>query len=249
MLKKVISFLLLVVLAVPSMASAKEIVFAADATWPPMEMLDANKQIVGFAPELLVAIGKAAGFTPVVKNTAWDGIFAGLIAGKYDAVSSSVSITDERKNQMLFSDPYFEVKQAVVVHKGSGLKSVEDLKGKTVGAQIGTTGYFAVKSLPGVTAKTYDEVGLAIEDLFSGRIQAVSCDDPVAANYALLQAEYAAKLEIGFIIPNTTPEFYGFAFPKNKKGEENAKLVNQGLAKVKADGTYDALVKKWLGRK
>lgn len=245
--KNVIAFLLLVILAIPSMASAKEIVFAADATWPPMEMLNDQKQIVGFAPDLLQAIGKAAGFTPVVKNVAWDGIFAGLMAGKYDAVSSSVSITDERKNAMLFSDPYFEVKQAVIVQKNSGIKKPDDLKGKTVGAQIGTTGYFAVKDLKGVTAKTYDEVGLAVEDLYSGRINAVSCDDPVAANYALLQPEYKDKLEIAFILPSEDKEFYGFAFPKNKKGEENAKLVNEGLAKIKADGTYDAIAKKWFG--
>lgn len=245
--KNVFAFLLLVILAIPSMASAKEIVFAADATWPPMEMLNDQKQIVGFAPDLLQAIGKAAGFTPVVKNVAWDGIFAGLMAGKYDAVSSSVSITEERKNAMLFSDPYFEVKQAVIVQKTSGIKKPEDLKGKTVGAQIGTTGYFAVKDLKGVTAKTYDEVGLAVEDLYSGRINAVSCDDPVAANYALLQPEYKDKLEIAFILPSEDKEFYGFAFPKNKKGEENAKLVNEGLAKIKADGTYDAIAKKWFG--
>ncbi|MEG6550509.1 basic amino acid ABC transporter substrate-binding protein [Desulfocurvibacter africanus] len=249
MLKKIISFLLLVVLAVPAMASAKDIVIASDATWPPMEMLDSSKKVVGFAPDMLQAIGKAAGFNPVIKNVAWDGIFAGLIAGKYDMVSSSVSITDERKNAMLFSEPYFEVKQAVIVQKGSGIKSAADLTGKTVGAQIGTTGYFAAKALKGVTAKTYDEVGLAIEDLYSGRINAVSCDDPVAANYALLQPEYSDKLEIAFILPSEEKEYYGFAFPKNKKGEENVALVNKGLAKIKADGTYDAIVKKWFSAK
>jgi len=247
--KKTISFLLLILLAIPSMASAKELTIAADATWPPMEMLDANKKIVGFAPDLLEAIGKAAGFKPVIRNTAWDGIFGGLIAGKYDLVSSSVSITDERKNAMHFSDPYFEVKQAVVVQKGSGIKSVADLTGKSVGAQIGTTGYFAVRGLQGVTARTYDEVGLAIEDLFNGRIQAVSCDDPVAADYALMQPTYAAKLEIAFIMESEEKEYYGFAFPKTKKGEENAKLVNQGLAKIKADGTYDKIYNKWFGAK
>ena len=87
-------------------ALARDVVFAVDATYPPMEMLDADKNVVGFAPELVMAIGKAAGFTPILKNTAWDGIFAGLAAGRYDAICSSVSITEDRSKNMDFTDPY-----------------------------------------------------------------------------------------------------------------------------------------------
>ena len=121
MLKKAL-LTLAVVLFLSNVAAAKTIVFASDATWPPMEMVDANKDIVGFCPDLVKAIAKAAGFTAVIKNTAWDGIFAGLSAGKYDAIASSVSITDKRKKAMDFSNPYFEVKQGVVTRKGAGIK-------------------------------------------------------------------------------------------------------------------------------
>lgn len=183
--------LLALLLVFTASVSAKTITFAADCTWPPMEMLDADKNIIGFAPELLEAMGKAGGYTVVIKNTAWDGIFAGLAAGKYDAISSSVSITEERKKAMDFSDPYFEVKQGVVVPKEAAVKSNADLKGKTVGAQIGTTGYFAAKKIKGATAKSYDEVGLAMEDLYNGRIDAVICDDAVAADYALQNPQYS----------------------------------------------------------
>ena len=114
-------------------ALARDVVFAVDATYPPMEMLDADKNVVGFAPELVMAIGKAAGFTPVLKNTAWDGIFAGLAAGRYDAICSSVSITEDRSKNMDFTDPYFDVKQGVIMPKGSSISSADDLKDKTVG--------------------------------------------------------------------------------------------------------------------
>jgi len=100
-----IALVLLALFCLASNAFAKDVVFAVDATYPPMEMVDANKNIVGFGPEIVAAMGKAGGFNPILKNTAWDGIFAGLASGKYDAIASSVSITDERKQSMDFSNP------------------------------------------------------------------------------------------------------------------------------------------------
>jgi polar amino acid transport system substrate-binding protein len=248
MLKKaLLTIMTLLLMASSVWAAEKTITFAADCTWPPMEFLDANKQITGFAPELLAAMGKAAGFTAVVKNTAWDGIFAGLPAGKYDSISSSVSITDERKKSMDFSDPYLEIKQAVIVPKASPVKDDAGLKGKKVGAQIGTTGMFAAKKIPGVEAKSYDEVGLAIEDLANGRIDAVSCDDPVAALYALKKPEYKEKLKIAYIIKSDEKEFYGW--PVKKGDKDTLALINKGLAAVKASGEYDKLKAKWFGDK
>jgi polar amino acid transport system substrate-binding protein len=180
-----IALVLLALCLMAGNALAKDIVFAVDATYPPMEMVDANKNIVGFGPDVVMAIGKAAGFNPILKNTAWDGIFAGLAGGKYDAIASSVSITEERKNTMDFTDPYFEVKQGVITAKGADIKSVADLSGKVIASQIGTTGYFVCKKIEGATAKSYDEIGLAVEDLYNGRLDAVIADDTVASNYAL----------------------------------------------------------------
>ena len=94
--------------------SAK-IVIATDATFPPMEMVDTNKNIVGFDIDLMNAAAKAGGFVVEFKNTAWDGIFAGLDNGKYDAVMSSVTITDERKGTMDFSMPYINAGQILTV--------------------------------------------------------------------------------------------------------------------------------------
>ncbi len=231
-------------LLVAHTASARTIVFASDATWPPMEMVDANKNIVGFCPDLVRAIGKAAGFTAVLKSTAWDGIFAGLAAGKYDAIASSVSITKKRKRVMDFSDPYFDVTQGVVTRKGSKIKTVADLEGKKIGAQLGTTGYFSSKKIKNAQPESYDEIGLAIENLNNGRIDAVICDNAVAAGYALQNENYKNSLKLAFMIIPDKPELLGIAVKKGNK--EVLELINKGLKAVKASGEYDRIFKKWF---
>ena len=250
MLRKVITALMLAILVLGVMSCAKKepakITIATDATWPPMEMVDTTKNIVGFDIDLMNAAAKAGGFAVEFKNTAWDGIFAGLENGKYDAVMSSVTITDERKNTMDFSLPYINAGQILVVKTETEcVTKLDDLKGKTVGAQIGTTGAFEidkVKSADKITEKTYDEIGLAFADLANGRIAGVVCDNPTAAQYALQNDTYKGKLKI--VGDRFTQEFYGVAV---KKG--NAKVldvINAGLRKVLDSGANKAIEDKWL---
>jgi polar amino acid transport system substrate-binding protein len=220
------------------------VVIATDATWPPMEFVDENtKEIVGFDVDLMKEIANAAGFNVEFKNTAWDGIFAGLAADKYDAVMSSVTITEERKKEMDFSKPYINAGQILVVQKS--LKDVtvlEDLKGKTVAAQIGTTGSFEIEKVEGVKLKTYDEIGLAFEDLVNGRIDAVVADTPVAADYALQNESYKKILKI--VGKPFTDEYYGIAVRKGNK--ELLDMFNDGLDKVLNTKTYEDIERKWL---
>ncbi len=238
-----VALLLCVVSA--SAAWGRTVVVAQDATWPPMEFLNENKEIVGFAPDFMKAVAAEAGFEVVLKNVAWDGIFAGLDAGQYDAVCSSVTITEERRKAMDFTIPYYKVRQALVVPKTLEAKTLEDMKGKTLGAQIGTTGYFTIKKSKGIKAKSYDEIGLAMEDLFNGRLDGVVCDDPVAAQYALQKAEYAAKLKIAAVL-DTGDEFYGIAVKKGDK--ELLDLLNKGIKAVQEKGIDKTIRARWLGR-
>jgi len=240
--------LLLILLGITLFAQtswARTIIIAQDATWPPMEFVNENKEIVGFDTDYMKAAAKEAGYDVELKNVAWDGIFGGLAAGKYDAICSSVTITDERKKTMDFSIPYFKVRQALVVPKSSVAKTLDDMKGKTVGAQIGTTGYFAVKEVTGIEAKSYDEIGLAMEDLFNGRIDGVVCDDPVAAQYALQRSDYAAKLQIAAVL-DTGDEYYGVAVQKGNK--EVLDLINKGIKAVQEKGIDKELRTKWIGQ-
>jgi polar amino acid transport system substrate-binding protein len=235
---------LMAVLPGPAAAAgtSRTVTVATDATWPPMEMVDANKQIVGFDVDYLRAVAKEAGFSVVFKNTAWDGIFAGLAAGRYDMIASSVTITDERKKQYDFSDPYINVGQILVVPKTEKVKALADLKGKKAGAQIGTTGAFEVKKVEGVELKTYDEIGLAFEDMAAGRISGVICDEPTAAHYALQRKEYKAKFQI--VGQPFTQESYGFVVQKGNK--DLVELLNRGIKAAKAKGIDEQLRKKWL---
>lgn len=226
--------------------SAKKVItVASDCTWPPMEFVNKDKQIVGFSVDLMKAAAKAGGYEVDIKNVAWDGIFAGLAAGKYDCICSSVTINEKRKKTMDFSAPYFEVKQAVVTNKDSSATSLDAFKGKPVGAQIGTTGFFAVKKIEGIESKSYDEIGLAMEDLFNGRLAAVVCDDPIAADFALQQEEYSKKLKIAFTVKSDKPEYLGVAVKKGNT--EILSLIDKGLEAVRADGTYDKIKAKWFG--
>ena len=132
----------------------KKVVVASDATWPPMEYVDENKNIVGFDIDLMKAIAKEGGFEVEIRNVAWDGIFAGLAAGEYDAIISSVTITPERQEKYDFSEPYINAGQIVVAAADSDITGPDaSLKGKTVAAQIGTTGAMAIEEMDDVTLR------------------------------------------------------------------------------------------------
>jgi polar amino acid transport system substrate-binding protein len=221
---------------------SQKIVVATDATWPPMQYVDEDKNIVGFDIDLMNAIAREAGLEVEYRNVAWDGIFAGLAAGEYDAVISSVTITDERRAQYDFSEPYINAGQIVVVQVGSDITGPDGLSGRTVGAQIGTTGAFAVQDMGDVTLKEYDEIGLAFEDLVAGRVDAVVCDTPVAADFALQREEYRAALKI--VGDSFTEEYYGILVQKGN-GELLAK-INRGLTAVQDKGIDEELEEKWL---
>ena len=245
MFRRVILALITLALLCGPAAAAEKFIVASDCTWPPMEMLDANKQPIGFDVDFITAVGKAAGFEVDVRNIAWDGIFGGVATGQYDIVAAATTITEERQKQFDFSDPYYEVAQAVVLPAGKSIKSRADLQGKKVGGQIGTTGVFVIRKA-GVTVdlKEYDDVGLAIQDMLGGRLDAVICDDPVALYYVNKKADTAGKLNISF--KTEEKEYYGFTVRKGRK--DLVEKLNKGIAAVKASGEDRKIAEKWLGK-
>ena len=249
-MKRIALFALAVALVIALVACERQdeadvttITVGTDATWPPMEFVNEDKEIVGYDIDLMNAIADAAGFEVEFQNTAWDGIFAGLGTGEYDAVISSVTITEDRQQTMDFSEPYINAGQVLIVQQSTtGVEALEDLQGERVGAQIGTTGAFEVGNVDGVELATYDELGLAIEDLTNGRIAGVVADTPIAADYVLQNDEYSDVLKI--VGEPFTEEFYGIAVEKGN--DEVLALINEGLAKVKEEGIPAQLEDKWL---
>ena len=244
MIRRLLLALVAVSLLCGQAMAAEKFIVATDCTWPPMDMLDANKQPIGFDVDFITAVGKAAGFEVDVRNIAWDGIFGGVATGQYDIVAAATTITEERQKQFDFSDPYYEVAQAVVLPAGKSIKSLADLQGKKVGGQIGTTGVFVIRKA-GVTVdlKEYDDVGLAIQDMLGGRLDAVICDDPVALYYVNKKADTAGKLNISF--KTEEKEYYGFTVRKGRK--DLVEKLNKGIKDVKASGVEAQLLQKWMG--
>jgi len=214
---------------------------ATDATWPPFESVnEQTKEIEGFDIDLMTAIAEKAGLEIEFLNVAWDPLLAGIAQCQYDAAISAMTITEERKKQFLFSDPYFFAGQIVTVHiNNTDIASKHDLSGKVAGAQIGTTGSFEVEKIGGATLKTYDDIGLAYQDLMNGQIDAVIADNPLALGYT---GEYPDKLKtVGEVF---TDENYGIAVCKTE--EELLAKINEGLQAVKKEGLIEELVTKWL---
>ena len=215
-------------------------VFAADATWPPFEFIDENGNLTGFEVELVPMIGEHVGVEMRVENIAWDTIFAGLANGQYDGVASGVTVTEERKQTMDFSMPIASQGQVVVVMTSSDIQSADDLTGKSVGVQIGTTGDFALDDYD-VDRRQYDDIGLAIQDMINGNLDACVCDSIIASDFVLANENYAGMLRVAGE-PFTDEEI---AIAVKKGNTELLDLVNQGLQAMMDDGSFDALKAKW----
>jgi polar amino acid transport system substrate-binding protein len=219
----------------------EKVLVATDATWPPFESInEQTKEIEGLDIDLLNAIAKEAGLEIEYVNVGFDPLLAGIAQCQYDAAISAMTITLERKKEMLFSDPYFEAGQIVTVRTdNSDISGKDSLGGKTVGAQIGTTGAITVGDMDDVTLKTYDDVGLAFQDLMNGQIDAVVADNPLALEYV---NKNSSKLKTAGEV--FTEEFYGIAICKDNT-ELQAK-INAGLRTVKAEGLIEELIQKWI---
>ncbi len=233
--------LLIVGLAVPGCSSnTGKLSVATDATWPPFEYVNTDtKAIEGFDIDVMNAIAEKAGLDIEFVNVAWDPLLAGMAQGTYDLAISSITITEDRKKDMLFSDPYFEAGQIVVVGiNNTTITGPGNLAG-LVGAQIGTTGAFEIDKIPAATLKTYDDIGFAFQDLMNGQIAAVVCDNPVALGYV---KENPTKLKtVGNVF---TDENYGIAIAK--RDADLAPKINSAIAALKAEGKFDELSAKWL---
>jgi polar amino acid transport system substrate-binding protein len=204
-------------------------------------------KIVGFDVDLVDLVAKKLGVKQEIVDTPFEGIQSGedLNARKCDIAAAAMTITDERAAKIDFSDPYFDANQALLVEKGSGIKSFEDLKGQTLGVQSGTTGklYAEEHAAPaGVELKDYEDLALELSSVKSGQIPAAINDIPVLLDYVKKnpELEVAAQFETG--------EQYGFGMKKGTSGELR-KVVNDVLAQAKSDGTYDRLYEKWFGTK
>jgi glutamine transport system substrate-binding protein len=210
----------------------------SDIPYPPFEQ-GKKGSYTGFDVELMGAIGKEIGREPEFIDSSFETIFRDVAQGKFEAVMSAATITEEREKVVAFSNPYYLSEQAILVKEGSPIKGLADLKGKVVAAQQGTTGLELGKEKAEASElRPFPEGPDADNALKAGTVEAVIIDAPVAKQ----QAEELGGIEIVEKVP--TEETYGIAV-----SQENPELVeqlNEGLKKTIEDGSYAKVYEKWF---
>jgi polar amino acid transport system substrate-binding protein len=229
----------------PAPAPAKVVVVGTDAAYAPFESQNEKGEIVGFTVDVVNAAAAKAGIQVKFVNTPWEGIFNALAQGDRDMIASSVTITDERKQTMDFSDPYFDAVQLIAVKEGSKIAKFADLKKAKVGVQTGTTGDEAVTKLLGKTntnIKRFESTPLALKELEAGGVDAVVADNGVVIHYVANNpgGKFKTVSDKEF-----APEQYGFAVKKGNT--ELLGKLNEGIAGIKADGSYNTIYAKYFG--
>ncbi len=219
---------------------AGKLVVLQDATFKPMEFKDESGKIVGFDVDMASAFAKSLGVTLEVQNINWDGIFVALTQGKGDMILSSVTITDERKKSMSFSQPYYQAGQVIAIPAGTtNIKSPSDLAGKVVAVQIDTTGQEAAEKIAGIKElRKFDggaEVMLAVEQK---KVDAAVLDVMVVLDYIKTHPNVTVTDRKPF-----TTEDIGAAFQKD--ATDLAKAFDAFVAASKKDGSYDKILGNW----
>lgn len=258
-MKKLLALLLAVILVLSLAActsaakddkpasDAAKLTMATEATFPPYEYYDGDA-IVGIDVEVAQAIAEKLGMELEVTDIAFDSIIPGIQTGKYDMGMAGMTVTDERKEQVSFSDSYATGVQVVIVKDDSAITSVDDLladgANTVVGTQAGTTGFlYATSDIEEAglgTVKSFGKTTDAVEALKNGQIDCVILDNEpakalVAANEGLhiLDTEYAVE---------------DYAIAIAKENTELLEKVNKALSELKADGTLQSIVGKYIGK-
>jgi polar amino acid transport system substrate-binding protein len=243
-LSVIISLLILTILAFPACnaEAANKIVVATDASSRPFEFVNIQTDTIdGFDIDLFNAIAAREGLEAEYVDVQFDSLLAGLADCEYDAAISSITITEARKKDMLFSEPYFTAGQVVVVRKDNvDVNSKYDLGSKLVGVQVGTTGSMEAQTIAGAEIKEYDDIAYAYNDLIKGDIEAVIYDNSLAQFFINTNPDVLKA--VGTLL---TDENYGIAVCKDNKQLLNK--INNGLKAVQNEGTIDSLIKKWIG--
>ncbi len=219
------------------------VVVATNAAYPPFEFAP-NDGPKGFDIDLMNEIADRAGFEVRYKNVLFDSIVRGVGSEIFDAAISGMTITEDRTQQADFSDPYYTVTEALVVSNGSSIESTDDLSEVAIGVQEGTMGQREAAELlaAGDVREVYPfrTVNEAFSHLEGGGLQGVIYDLPAAQREV---EKSGGELDLVEVIP--TEEQYGIAFPQESPLIDP---VNEALAEIKEDGTYEEIYERWIGR-
>lgn len=248
-MKKIITIFCFFALAfVQTVFAQQPIKFATEATYPPFESVDASGTIQGFDVDIMHALCQQMQRKCIITNQPWESLIPSLKIGKFDALIGAMSITPAREKVVAFTQPYYENTGSIIAAKSAKLVlTKQDLSGKTIGIQGGTTfaNYLQATYGSAVSVKNYASIQDALIDLQSGRIDAVMGDTPIILswlrhhqnNYAVVGQPISSKQYFGV--------GYGIAVQQNN--QQLLAQLNQAIKAIKADGTYAKIVNKYFG--
>lgn len=220
------------------------ITIGTDDTMPPMEYRDETNSLVGFDIDMGNEIAARLGLEIQWVPTDWDGLLLGLSGKKYDAVISLINITDERKETMDFSDPYYVLEELIITGKdNTEINSISDLPGKKVGCQTGSANYISLTEMDGINTGDvyqYNAVTDELQDITTGRLDCAVMESPTAYYYS--QLNDALRVVDGEAIDGHE---VGIVFDKGN--DQLIAAVNKILADMKEDGTLSDISLKWFG--
>lgn len=243
-MKKLVVAALAVCMAASFIGCGKEssmdkdtLVMATNAEFPPYEYYDGS-EVVGIDVEIAQAVCDELGKELVVEDMAFDSIITSVASGKADFGLAGITITDERKESVNFSDTYAHASQVVIVTEDSDITCVDDLTGKILGVQLGTTGDIYAGDVEGATVERYNKGFEAVQAMMTGKIDAVIIDQEPA------KAFVAENEGIKILDETFTEEDYAMAIAKDN--DELVEAVNEALATLKASGKLDEIVAKYI---
>jgi polar amino acid transport system substrate-binding protein len=221
-------------------------IIATDTVFRPFEFTDENGDFVGIDVDILAAIAEDQGFEYELQSLGWDAAVAAVQAGQADGMIAGATIKQERIDSgWIFSDGYYNATQTFVVPEGSDITSYADLAGKNVAVKNGTAGADFADSLKdeyGFTVTVFEDSPTMYQDVILGNSAACVEDTPIMAD-SIKTGGLALQIPEGMESDGAP---YGFAI-MNDKNQELLDMFNAGLANIKADGTYDEILAKYLG--
>ena len=226
--------------------SDKKWVVATDTVFKPFEYTNDKNEFVGIDVDLLAAIAEDQGFEYELQSLGWDAGVAAVQAGQADALIAGATIKQERIDSgWIFSDGYYNATQTFVVSEDSDIASYEDLKGKNVAVKNGTAGADFANSLKdeyGFTVTVFEDSPTMYQDVILGNSAACVEDTPIMAA-SIKEGNLALKIPEGMESDGAP---YGLAI-MDEKNQELLDMFNKGLEDIKANGTYDEIIAKYLG--
>ena len=217
--------------------SSNKLVMATNAAFPPYESVDGN-DIIGIDPEIAKLIADDLGMELVIEDMAFDSIIAAVQSGKADIAMAGMTVTEDRKQNIDFSDPYTEAAQVIVVKSDSEVAGPDDLKGKTIGVQIGTTGDIYAEDIEEATIERYSKFFEAINALSQGKIDAVIVDREPGKVFV------NDSDDLKMVDEEFTVEEYAIGVAKNNT--ELLEKINASLKKLKDSGEIDKIIGKYI---